>query len=815
MLKKILFAALLPALLFAAPQKEEFPGQLTEPAECASLGRAQRLNKTPLVLVKDGVPRFNIVIAEKPTQVARYAAEELQYHFRLATGKAVPILKGKKSDLPAIHIGHTPLSERYGVTPEKLSAEHFVLARVGNDIIISGGDDSKASMRTILSISGVPLGTLYGVYEFLERFLGVRWYFPGEKGMILPPCKELAVERLFENGSPAFYTRTLFSSNLPKESGFSLREQSVWKRRMRFGGTLLSPIANHGFQWVYKKYPKKYELYALQRDGKRKANAQMGVHVCFANPELLELTVKEALDYFKQNPQISSFRVMPGDGFGGWICQCAPCQKMVQAEKGALGKCSDMVWGFVNKVADRVREKAPGKFIKCCAYESYKLPPSFPLAPNVAVTLCHGQVPHANAENKASLDRLLDLWQPTGAKLFVWEYWLTRYHRGSYGAPAVFPRHLQEMYAMKKGRIEGGVIELNSRSADGAPSKGWGNWEFDMPSFYLAAKLMWNTPVDVEKELDYFYKGFFGPGEKTMREFYENMEDAWDKSVIREKGKKSPVWNYNICWKKVYSPAFVDSQMALLRKAKKEIGTLQPYAWRMDILLRSYEDFERNSKLFRRKITLNPATLNVPKAEKLPVLDGKVNDDEWRNAAVAKNFLDSYAVYPAIGATEVRIMHSGTHIYLGIKAMAEKESEVHLPDEVWGKRDPALWYCDSVECFFAGETGEYYQYILAPGERVYDGFFSPQAKKLDGKWTSKIEMKSSVTGNCWEFEAAIPLSELKFTTPVKNGVYKVNFARNHFHRPKGGKKFHWQQTGWQPTYGAFGTPSKFGTLILK
>ena len=813
MVKKVLFVFAIPILLAGATVKEEFPGQLTAPQVCDSLGRAQRLNKTPLVLVKNGIPQFNIVIAAKPTNAARYAAEELQHHFYLATGKKVQILRGKKSTLPAFHIGETPLSRRFGVSPDLMSPEHFVIARAGQDIIISGGDDAKATRGNIQSIAGFPLGTLYGVYEFLERYLGVRWYFPGDKGMVIPPCKNLSVTRLFENGSPAFSTRTLFCGRLPKESGIPVREYNTWLRRMRFGGKILSPIANHGFQWVYKKYPKKYELYALQRDGKRKANMQMGVHVCFANPELLELTVKEALEYFKANPRSSSFRVMPGDGFSGWMCQCKECQKMLKPERGRLGEASDMVWSFVNKVADRIREKAPGKLIKCCAYDTYKLPPSFALAPNVSVTLCHGGVPYAGYEEKLSLAKLLDLWQPTGAKLFVWEYWLIRGRRGSFGVPAFFPRHLQEMYAMKKGRIEGGVIELNSRNADGTPAKGWGNWEFDVPSLYLAAKSMWNTPFDMEEEIERFYKGFFGPGADSMREFYEKLEDIWDNSKVKVNGQE--LWNHNICWKKLYTPQVVDSLMALLRKAQKEIGNQEPYAWRIKMMLRSYEDFERNSKLFRRKVTLNPTTLNVPKAVKLPVFDGKVNEDEWSKGAVAKNFLDSYAVYPAVGSTEVRIMHDGKYIYLGIKAMAEKNSEVHLPNEVWGKRDPALWYCDSVECFFASPNGDYYQYIIAYGERVFDAFRSGKTKKLSSKWTSKIELKSSCSGNNWECEARIPIEELKFEPAIKNGVFKVNFARNHFYRSKGTVKYHWQQTGWQPTYGAFGTPEKFGTLILK
>ena len=87
MLKHILTALFLVSLLGAAAVKESFPGEFAKPEQCDSLGRAQRLNKTPLVLVTKGVPQFDIVTAAKPTNAARYAAQELQHHFFLATGK--------------------------------------------------------------------------------------------------------------------------------------------------------------------------------------------------------------------------------------------------------------------------------------------------------------------------------------------------------------------------------------------------------------------------------------------------------------------------------------------------------------------------------------------------------------------------------------------------------------------------------------------------------------------------------------------------------------------------------------------------------
>ena len=783
--------------------------------ECASLGRAQKkLNTKPLELVKNGKAQFVIVIPEKPDAISTFAAKELQHHINLVTGGKPAIVKDKPVKGPAIHLGNTKLARRYGVSPDMLPKEHYVIARAGKDIIISGGDAKDLKLSSIYSLAGHPLGTLNGVYSFLEEYFNIRWYWPGDKGMVAPKCRDLAVTRLYKNGQPYFSTRTLYTSTFPRTDEINGVEQAIWKRRLRLGGKVLSPIANHGFYWLYEKYANRPELFALQKDGKRLVSDHMGVFVCFSNPELLEVTVKEALDYFKANPQQSFFRVMPGDAFYGRMCTCEGCSKLIQTEKGDMGAASNMVWGFVNKVALRVAEKLPGKYINCCAYENYKLPPDFPLAGNVSVTLCHGWVPWAGLHEKASLKKVLDLWEPTGARLYVWEYWLVRNDRSSWGAPVIFNRHLEEMSAMKRSRIAGGVVELSGRTSDGTGANGWGQWEYDQPAFYFAARLMWNTPFDMEKELDLFYKNFFGPAAETMRAFHENFEDAWDGAYVKgEDGKR--FWDHNICWKNMYTPSFVQKQMALLRQAVKEAGNQQPFAWRLKRMLNTYTGFELNSRKFSKTVKLNPAVLDVKKTAKAPVIDGKINAKEWQNSAVAENFLDSFAVYPALSKTKVRILHDNKYLYLGIEALPDPGSEVNFPNEKWGKRDASLYFCDSVECFFASPAGEYYQFIFAVGDRIFDAHFAKKGGKLNIAWTSNAVVRTHRSGNNWSCEVKLPLSDLKFTPALKKRTFKVNFARNHYRRKDKTGKFFWEQTGWQPTYGAFSNTDKFGTMNLK
>ena len=150
------------------------------------------------------------------------------------------------------------------------------------------------------------------------------------------------------------------------------------------------------------------------------------------------------------------------------------------------------------------------------------------------MTICHGWVPWSGLNEKKALCEVLDLWEPSGAKIYTWEYWLVRNRRGSYGAPVTFMRHLQEMYGIKHSRVQGGIVELPGRNAAGDRAKGWLMWEYDIPSLYFASKLMWNKDFPLEEEIERFYKGFFGPAADLMQNFHENLETAWSNAYTME-----------------------------------------------------------------------------------------------------------------------------------------------------------------------------------------------------------------------------------------------------------------------------------------
>ena len=61
-------------------------------------------------------------------------------------------------------------------------------------------------------------GLEYAAYEFLERYLGIRWLFPGEIGEYIPTMTEVVIPRQEVAQSPSFLSRT-FSGTFGEDSG--------------------------------------------------------------------------------------------------------------------------------------------------------------------------------------------------------------------------------------------------------------------------------------------------------------------------------------------------------------------------------------------------------------------------------------------------------------------------------------------------------------------------------------------------------------------------------------------------------------------
>lgn len=270
-----------------------------------------------VTIVKEGKATSVVVIADKSSETARVAAEELVKHVKLATG--IELKTEMESDISEnipthIYVGETETARRFGIDAGKLPREAFIIRSVGNDLFIVGKEDSGNPLNEM----NPNVGTLLGTYEFLEEFLGVRWLWPGELGTYIPETENIEISSVNKLEAPALQYRTMrwhiigrivnggkldpadellgFSQEVAQSYG---KEVSILFRRNRLGGLDIKPPTGHETSNWWKLYGKEHpEWFALCKDGTRgnpdpKKGENSEVSFCVTNEELQDFIVSK------------------------------------------------------------------------------------------------------------------------------------------------------------------------------------------------------------------------------------------------------------------------------------------------------------------------------------------------------------------------------------------------------------------------------------------------------------------------------------------------------------------------------------------
>src|SRR5229473_1637575 len=166
--------------------------------------------------------------------------------------------------------------------------------------------------------------------------------------------------------------------------------------------------------------------------------------------------------------------------------------------------------------------------------------------------------------------------------------------------------------------------------------------------------------------------------------------------------------------------------------------------------------------------------VRLPVFEKPPVIDGKLDDDVWKQAVVLKDF---YQVQPGDNIapskpTEVMLGRDAKFLYIAFHCYDE-------PDKVRAtipKRDN-IFNDDYVGILFD---------TFNDSRKAYEFDFNPLGVQADGIWTDGqnedfnpdivMESKGMLTSDGWTVEAAIPFKSLRYVAG-KDKLWGAHFWR--------------------------------------
>ncbi|MBE7497639.1 MAG: DUF4838 domain-containing protein [Verrucomicrobiaceae bacterium] len=482
--------------------------------------------KADVTLVGNGKPAAVIVTPDKPTRVVSYAAEELARHVEKACGVKMQIVTESEVKAgPRIVLG--PCRES-GIASAKLAPEAFRLRVTDEEVFIasddSGGDPLESNTRA---------GTLWGVYEWLERDLGVRWLWPGELGTFVPKKKTIIAKTTDETIAPRFFRRHIrpglgFESEHPalgftKEAAKQYSdEQTVFLRRHRMGRSESISYGHAFTDWWQKDGKAHPEWFQLLDGGKRGPKKKGGrFSMCVSNPDLAREVVMRWSA--KRPPDATSpafINAVENDIPG--LCTCENCRALdgpAPADYLTFYPPDSKVAG-TRFVSDRyahfwlnVQRQAPaGATVIGYAYFNYFSAPTsgIRLNENILVGFCPsaGWFPRSEAEH-AWMKQQWTGWCETGARLFM----RTNHLLDGYCMPFIFAHQFADEFhhAVKHGMVATDYDSLT------------GHWATQGPNLYVAARLHTRPEASAEELLAEYYAAF-GPASAQVKNYFDRWE---------------------------------------------------------------------------------------------------------------------------------------------------------------------------------------------------------------------------------------------------------------------------------------------------
>ncbi|MCX7705003.1 MAG: DUF4838 domain-containing protein [bacterium] len=435
------------------------------------------------VVIEKDRPCSIAVKSRSQEKTGKYA-DELTNILKQITGTEFKVygIENEKNVRGAIIIG---TKEDF---PEKAGGEKI-------DLLGPEGFIIKSERDNLWIIGNSELALQHGIYTLLEN-IGCRWYFPDPVWHVIPQKKEIKLS-LDIREKPSFAWRNIWYEYGPRTPKLKLDYENWLKYNKHLGWFRVYAGHSYANYISPKEFEKNPELFSLV-GGERKPT-----QICISNPEVQRRVIEGVLNVFKKYPDRLMASVEPNDG--GGFCECENCKK--------LGSVSDQVFYLANLVAKEVQKTYPGKYVGLLAYHLHSNPPSFNLEPNIHVEVTTG----FRSGTKLTLQQQVEAFRKLGASVGVYDYFSV--YLWDWDVPG----------AAKAGRFYklGQVIkEMKSLGLTSYTAESCCNWGPNGPGYWLAAKLMWNSDLDINILVEDFFENCFKKAKIPVRRIY----DRWAKA---------------------------------------------------------------------------------------------------------------------------------------------------------------------------------------------------------------------------------------------------------------------------------------------
>lgn len=535
-------------------------------------------------LVANGKTDYIIVTNNICSDTEYFAATEMSNFVKEITGVSIPVISeiaiDYSDDAKIISVGETDVLEDAIGTIDKteLKEDGFIVKTAGKSLFIVGANDR---------------GTLYGVYDYLEKAFGVK--FLSEDCTYVPKQEKLTVYKTDIKEIPAFNIRILLTG--------MLYEDSLFLARMRMGSEMTPASDRYGGKVKWDTTAPHTTLYYVPTSvyytaANRDENAHMyytddngtPLDICMSdgitedengNPIIDESmpvsAIKVAIENLKQrvldaDAECTNFIFSQMDTTR--YCTCSRCNKNAEKYKrsGIMIRFTNILSREINKWAEN---ELNGREINLITF-AYNYTTDAPIDKegNVLHSSCKpdenvfiriapigANYYYSFESNKnQALGNTIKNWGKITKNIMIWSY-ETNYS----GFLTYFPTMHFCKENLKLYRDLGTEYVLMQ-----SDHKNFYDWQ-DRIDCYVTSKMLWNPDRDVTELQEEFVDLYYGPAASEVKEVISLLDEK-TLEISEEPGIYFNIYNINLMKTDYYPLEFVNNLISILEEGIKKIN---------------------------------------------------------------------------------------------------------------------------------------------------------------------------------------------------------------------------------------------------
>ena len=613
------------------------------------------------------------------------------------------------------------------------------------------------------------VGSWYAVSALLEK-AGIRFYAPYEEGTIIPRKRNLSFSAGRTTKEAAFGYRNLHSTPILRSS---LPEGVLWIKRL-MGGTCRPAIYQHTSYALFanflqrEKYP---EIFAYKSKGE--------LHDGYPTPEIgyprfgskafRDVCVLYCRKVFDASPDLYAVCIgTPDSSIKIDYRDLEEYKKKWNTENLAQIR-ANMLWETSVYIAKALKKSHPCKMFYHWKHYSNVLPTNLSQddPDNIIVPLImqpqSGEWVLKNSEASVKREHFPWVKLNRGKNNLYWDYFLSTDWRHIPPYPVFYTKALQRQTRFIQPYCDGKFIEVptEKKYIKKGELAGWNVLQHLM--MYVQLKLFWDPDLDMNALLEEYYRLYFGPAEKEMKEFHEFAEAVWSRQESRSVTATSGF----------LKEPDVAKYFEILERARKKTQPGSVYEKRITNITRKLEplkklfpSLKRTGPSFRMAKLRKPIDLKVPLKKSFKTMyqfaDNTTGDKIHFNSTFAG----------------VGISQDGKHLYVGVVCYENRMNKLKASCR---KNDTsAIWNDDRLEIFLDTPERSFFHVVVNTNGAVLHRSTDQTIVARDTLpllWNPEIRTTIKKYDDRWEALICIPTEDFGKRRPSKQFAWGIDIFR--------------------------------------